>query len=95
MEWKKNIKGICMGFYRQKWQKNPGCKIIYIRKDYVHSPKPCLVVVYGFGKNQCAAYTGNTGTYRRKSCVFVTKVYLMRWRIEDTSVFKTAVYFEV
>ena len=47
-----------------------------------------LVVVYGFGKAPMLLITNLELSEKKKLCMIVTKVYLMRWRIEEYFKFK-------
>ena len=50
-----------------------------------------LVAVYGFGKNPMLLFTNmeiQEISQKKKLCIIVTKVYLMRWRIEEYFHFK-------
>ncbi|MCI9127411.1 MAG: transposase, partial [Eubacterium sp.] len=82
----------CMGFTGRHGKKIQ-CKISYIsvklcafqQKDLI------LVAVYGFGKNPMMLLTNlsvHEAKDKKKLCLIVTKVYLMRWRIEEYFKFK-------
>ena len=93
MDVAKKYKGnYCMGF-TDRHGKKIQCKISYIpvrlcefpQKDFV------LVAVYGFGKNPMLLLTNmeiQETLQKKKLCIIVTKVYLMRWRIEEYFRFK-------
>ena len=93
MDVAKKYKGnYCMGF-TDRHGKKIQCKISYIpvrlcefpQKDFV------LVAVYGFGKNPMLLLTNmeiQETSQKKKLCIIVTKVYLMRWRIEEYFRFK-------
>lgn len=93
MDVAKKYKGnYCMGFTDINGKKIQ-CKISYI------SVKLCaflgkdlaLVVVYGFGKNPMLLLTNmeiQQIQQKKKLCIIVTKIYLMRWRIEEYFRFK-------
>lgn len=48
-----------------------------------------LIVVYGFGTNPMMLLTNLKSTSKKKISLIVTKVYLMRWRIEEYFKFKS------
>lgn len=69
------------------------CKISYIPVKLCAFPEKelVLVVVYGFGKNPMMLLTNlavHEAKDKKKLCLIVTKVYLMRWRIEEYFKFK-------
>ena len=93
MDVAKKYKGnYCMGFTDRNG-KTIQCKISYIPVKLCAFPEKelVLVAVYGFGKNPMLLLTNLEiyGTSQKKRlCIIVTKVYLMRWRIEEYFRFK-------
>lgn len=93
MDVAKKYKGnYCMGFTDRNGKKIQ-CKISYIPVRLCAFPKKdlVLVVVYGFGKNPMLLLTNmeiQETSQKKKLCIIVTKVYLMRWRIEEYFRFK-------
>ena len=81
------------GKYSLKFTKKSGvtadCKISIIPIKLPCRPKDDLnlVVCYGFGKDPLLLIT-NLKSDDKRLCVTVTKVYLMRWRIEEFYRFK-------
>lgn len=83
----KNFKGkYKLNFYKKEGKKvkNVNCKISMIPISLPHQPDKALnlVVCYGFGKNPMLLIT-NVNNDDKKLCKTITKVYLMRWRIEE------------
>ena len=93
MDVAKKYKGnYCMGFTDRN-DKKIQCKISYIPVRLCAFPQKdlVLVVVYGFGKNPMLLLTNmeiQETSQKKKLCIIVTKVYLMRWRIEEYFRFK-------
>lgn len=93
MDVAKKYKGnYCMGFTDRNGKKIQ-CKISYIPVRLCAFPQKdlVLVVVYGFGKNPMLLLTNmeiQETSQKKKLCIIVTKVYLMRWRIEEYFRFK-------
>ena len=93
MDVAKKYKGnYCMGF-TDKHGKKIQCKISYIPVKLCAFPQKdlVLVAVYGFGKNPMLLLTNmeiQETSQKKKLCIIVTKVYLMRWRIEEYFRFK-------
>ena len=93
MDAAKKYKGnYCMGF-TDKHGKKIQCKISYIPVKLCAFPEKdlVLVAVYGFGKNPMLLVTNleiQETSQKKKLCIIVTKVYLMRWRIEEYFRFK-------
>ena len=81
------------GKYSMKFEDKTGkkiqCKISYIPIILPLAPKKelTLVVVHGFGKTPMMLISNLKSTDKRLS-VIITKVYLMRWRIEEYYRFK-------
>ena len=81
-----------MGF-TDKHGKKIQCKISYIPVKLCAFPQKdlVLVAVYVFGKNPMLLVTNleiQETSQKKKLCIIVTKVYLMRWRIEEYFRFK-------
>ena len=93
MDVAKKYKGnYCMGFTDRNGKKIQ-CKISYIPVRLCAFPQKdlVLVVVYGFGKNPMLLLTNmeiQEISLKKKLCIIVTKIYLMRWRIEEYFRFK-------
>ena len=93
MDVAKKYKGnYCMGF-TDRHGKKIQCKISYIPVKLCAFPEKdlVLVAVYGFGKNPMLLLTNmeiQEISLKKKLCIIVTKVYLMRWRIEEYFRFK-------
>lgn len=93
MDVAKKYKGnYCMGF-TDRHGKKIQCKISYIPVRLCAFPQKdlVLVAVYGFGKNPMLLLTNmeiQETSLKKKLCIIVTKVYLMRWRIEEYFRFK-------
>ena len=66
------------------------CKISYIpvRLCEFSNQNLILVVVYGFGVQPMLLLTNLDVSEKKKLCMIATKVYLMRWRIEEYFKFK-------
>ena len=81
------------GKYSMKFEDKAGkkiqCKISYIPITLPLAPKKelTLVVVHGFGETPMMLISNLKSTDKRLS-VIITKVYLMRWRIEEYYRFK-------
>jgi hypothetical protein len=82
------------GNYRMDFMDQHGrkteCKISCIPVKLCEFPNKelVLVVVYGFGKEPMLLITNLEVTEKKKLCMIVAKVYLMRWRIEEYFKFK-------
>jgi hypothetical protein len=82
------------GNYRMDFMDKHGrkteCKISCIPVKLCEFPDKdlVLVVVYGFGKEPMLLITNLEVTEKKKLCMIVAKVYLMRWRIEEYFKFK-------
>jgi hypothetical protein len=82
------------GNYRMDFMDQHGrkteCKISCIPVKLCEFPDKdlVLVVVYGFGKEPMLLITNLEVTEKKKLCMIVAKVYLMRWRIEEYFKFK-------
>lgn len=93
MDVAKKYKGnYCMGF-TDRHGKKIQCKISYIPVKLCAFPEKdlVLVAVYGFGKHPMLLLTNmeiQQTSHKKKLCIIVTKVYLMRWRIEEYFRFK-------
>lgn len=79
----------CLKF-KGKDKKDIDCKISYIPVSLCEFPKQdlTLIVVYGFGKIPMMLLTNLNSPEKKKLSLLVTKVYLMRWRIEEYFKFK-------
>ena len=66
------------------------CKISYIPINLCEFPENdlVLVAVYGFGKQPMLLITNIDISQKKKLCLIATKVYMMRWRIEEYFKFK-------
>ena len=93
MDVAKKYKGnYCMGFTDKRGKKIQ-CKISYIPVKLCAFPQKdlVLVAVYGFGKNPMLLLTNleiQETSQKKKLCIIVAKVYLMRWRTEEYFHFK-------
>lgn len=76
--------------FKGKGKKNIDCKISYIPVSLCAFPKQelTLIVVYGFGQIPMMLLTNLKSSEKKKISLIVTKVYLMRWRIEEYFKFK-------
>lgn len=76
--------------FMDKHGKRTECKISYIPvKLCEFSNKNLeLVAVYGFGAQPMLLLTNLDMSEKKRLCIIVTKVYLMRWRIEEYFKFK-------
>ncbi len=89
-----DVANLYKGNYRMDFMDKHGkkieCKISYIPVRLCEFPNKdlVLVVVYGFGKEPMLLLTNLEITEKKKLCMIVTKVYLMRWRIEEYFKFK-------
>ncbi len=89
-----DVANLYKGNYRMDFMDKHGkkieCKISYIPVRLCEFPNKdlVLVVVYGFGKEPMLLLTNLDITEKKKLCMIVTKVYLMRWRIEEYFKFK-------
>ena len=82
----------CMNFTGRHGKKIQ-CKISYIPVKLCAFPEKdlVLVAVYGFGKNPMLLLTNlevHETAQKKKLCIIVAKIYLMRWRIEEYFRFK-------
>lgn len=81
------------GKYKMKFKNKEGktinCKISYIpiSLPFAHKKELTLAVVYGFGKKPMLLISNLKSDDKRLSVV-ITKVYLLRWRIEEYFKFK-------
>lgn len=89
LEIAKRFKGKYSLKFRTKNKKNIECKIAIIPISLPISPEKelNLVVVYGFGEEPMLLIT-NLKSDDKRLAVTITKVYLMRWRIEEYYRFK-------
>ena len=93
MDVAKKYKGnYCMGF-TDRHSKKIRCKTSYIPVRLCAFPQKdlVLVAVCGFGKNPVLLLTNieiQKTQQKKKLYIIVTKVYLMRWRIEEYFRFK-------
>ena len=76
--------------FKDKSGKTIHCKMSFIPIKLCEFPTKdmVLVVVYGFGKEPMLLLTNLKMQEKKKLCHIVTKVYLMRWRIEEYFKFK-------
>ena len=90
MEAANRYKGNYRMDFIDKHGKKKECKISYIPVKLCEFPKEdlVLVVVYGFGKDPMLLITNLALSEKKKLCMIVTKIYLMRWRIEEYFKFK-------
>lgn len=90
MDVAKKYKGNYRMDFMDKHGKKIECKISYIPVSLCEFPKQNLglIVVYGFGKEPMLLLTNLKSSEKKKLCMIVTKVYLMRWRIEEYFKFK-------
>lgn len=92
MDVAKKYKGnYCMGF-TDRHSKKIRCKTSYIPVRLCAFPQKdlVLVAVYGFGKNPMLLTNMEIHEIplKKKLCIIVTKVYIMRWRTEKYFRFK-------
>jgi hypothetical protein len=92
-----NIMDVANGYkgnYRMDFKERNGkkieCKISYIPVNLCEFPDKdlVLVAVFGFGKEPMLLLTNLEITEKKKLCMIVAKIYLMRWRIEEYFKFK-------
>lgn len=85
-----NYKGNYRMDFKDKHGKKIECKISYIPVQLCEFPNKTLVlvVVYGFGAQPMLLLTNLDLSEKKKLCMIATKVYLMRWRIEEYFKFK-------
>lgn len=82
------------GNYRLDFKGKAGgtvsCKLSFIPVRLCEFPSQelVLVAVYGFGSEPMLLLTNLRMQEKKKLCLIVTKVYLMRWRIEEYFKFK-------
>lgn len=82
------------GNYRLDFKGKKGetisCKLSFIPVRLCEFPahELVLVAVYGFGEEPMLLLTSLRMQEKKKLCLIVTKVYLMRWRIEEYFKFK-------
>ena len=76
--------------FKGKNYKNVNCKMSFIPVKLCEFPTKdmVLVAVYGFGKEPMLLLTNLKIQEKKKLCQIVTKIYLMRWRIEEYFKFK-------
>ncbi len=76
--------------FKDKNGKTINCKMSFIPVKLCEFPTKdmVLVAVYGFGKEPMLLLTNLKMQEKKKLCHIVTKVYLMRWRIEEYFKFK-------
>ena len=76
--------------FKDKHGKKIECKISYIPVQLCEFPNKTLVLVavYGFGAQPMLLLTNLDLSEKKKLCMIATKVYLMRWRIEEYFKFK-------
>lgn len=76
--------------FKDKKGKNVSCKLSFIPVQLCEFPSHelVLVAVYGFGAEPMLLLTNLKMQEKKKLCHIVTKVYLMRWRIEEYFKFK-------
>ena len=85
-----NYKGNYRMDFKDKHGKKIECKISYIPVQLCEFPNKTLVLVavYGFGAQPMLLLTNLDLFEKKKLCMIATKVYLMRWRIEEYFKFK-------
>ena len=85
-----NYKGNYRMDFKDKHGKKIECKISYIPVRLCEFPNKTLVLVavYGFGAQPMLLLTNLDLSEKKKLCMIATKVYLMRWRIEEYFKFK-------
>ena len=85
-----NYKGNYRMDFKDKHGKKIECKISYIPVQLCEFPNKTLVLVavYGFGAQPMLLLTNLDLSEKKKLCMIATKVYLMRWRIEEYFKFK-------
>lgn len=89
-----DVAGNYKGNYRMDFKDKDGkkieCKISYIPVQLCEFPNKTLVLVavYGFGAQPMLLLTNLDLSEKKKLCMIATKVYLMRWRIEEYFKFK-------
>lgn len=87
----------CKGNYRMDFkdrhEKMIECRISCIPVKLCEFPSKnlVLIMVYGFGTQPMLLLTNLDLSEKKKLCMIVTKVYLMRWRIEVYFKLKTTV----
>lgn len=76
--------------FTDKHCKRVECKISYIPVQLCEFPEKdlVLVAVYGFGKQPMLLLTNIDISQKQQLCLIATKVYIMRWRIEEYFKFK-------
>lgn len=76
--------------FKDKKGKTVSCKLSFIPVQLCEFPSHelVLVAVYGFGTDPMLLLTNLKMQEKKKLCHIVTKVYLMRWRIEEYFKFK-------
>jgi len=86
----KKYKGNYSLTFKGKNKKYINCKISYIPVRLCEFPKQelLLIAVYGFGTDPMMLLTNLKSSEKKKISTSVTKVYLMRWRIEEYFKFK-------
>jgi hypothetical protein len=86
----KKYKGDYSLKFKGKNKKYINCKISYIPVRLCEFPEKelLLIAVYGFGCDPMMLLTNLKSSEKKKISTTVTKVYLMRWRIEEYFKFK-------
>ena len=79
--------------FQKKNGKKANCKISIVPVSLPSYPdtKLNLIICNGLGKTPLLLLT-NLGSHDRRLCVTITKVYLMRWRIEEYYKFKKQIF---
>ena len=90
MDVAKKYKGNYRMDFMDKQGKKVECRISYIPVSLCEFPDKdiVLVAVYGFGTQPMLLLTNLALSEKKKLCMIVAKVYLMRWRIEEYFRFK-------
>jgi len=89
----KRFKGKYVLKFKEKSGKKSNCKISIVPIELPDFPnkKLNLVICRGFGKEPLMLLT-NLESHDKRLCVTITKVYLMRWRIDEYYRFKKQNY---
>lgn len=71
--------------FKGKKEETISCKLSFIPVRLCEFPayELVLVAVYGFGEEPMLLLTSLRMQEKKKPCLIVTKVYLMRWRIDE------------
>ena len=90
MDTAKKYKGNYRMDFMDKHGKKIECRISYIPVKLCEFPEKelVLVAVYGFGEQPMLLLTNLNISKKKILCMIVTKIYLMRWRIEEYFKFK-------